>query len=245
LGDAAQKLELAAGQPDQNWTAVATLGVQATRLLNDAKFDLSDRAATLSGTAADYETEEAVLALLANVPDGYSTSFDLKIEPTVPYVFNARYENGAVTVDGYVPDDETRARLATILGKGAANLERKFGMPDQNWPVAIEQAVKALELSESGAIQLSGTSLTLAAKTQDPLKEAAIQTALANLPEGYSANLLIRATIPGNPTRPVFQQIETYRLGLPIGKIAVIVIVGLLLAGLIEAHITPLLSAHP
>jgi hypothetical protein len=60
----------------------------------------------------------------------------------------------------------------------------------------------------------------------------------------YSANLLIRAAIPGNLTRPVFQQIETYRQRLPIRKIAATVIVGLLLAGLIEAHITPLLSAH-
>ena len=61
----------------------------------------------------------------------------------------------------------------------------------------------------------------------------------------YSANLLIREAIPGNLTRPVFHQVQTYRRRLSIGKIAVIVIAGLLLAGLIEAHITPLLSVHP
>jgi uncharacterized membrane protein SpoIIM required for sporulation len=61
----------------------------------------------------------------------------------------------------------------------------------------------------------------------------------------YSANLLIGAKPPGNPTHLVFQQIEIHRQGLPIMKIVVMVIVGLLVAGLIEAHVTPFFSAGP
>lgn len=57
----------------------------------------------------------------------------------------------------------------------------------------------------------------------------------------YSANLLVNKQAKSNQTRLVFQQIETHREKLPILMIAVLVILGLLLAGLIEAHITPLL----
>jgi hypothetical protein len=56
----------------------------------------------------------------------------------------------------------------------------------------------------------------------------------------YSANLLVCEQAQSNLPRMIFQQIETHRARLPVMKIAILVIVGLLLAGLIEAHITPL-----
>ncbi|WP_419659503.1 conserved uncharacterized membrane protein, DUF95 [Desulfosarcina variabilis str. Montpellier] len=61
----------------------------------------------------------------------------------------------------------------------------------------------------------------------------------------YSANLLIGTKTPGSPTHLVFQKVETHKRQLPILMITALVIVGLLLAGLIEAHVTPLLSASP
>jgi hypothetical protein len=56
----------------------------------------------------------------------------------------------------------------------------------------------------------------------------------------YSANLLVDQHAQGNQPCMVFQQIETHRKNLPIMKIAMLVTGGLLLAGLIEAHLTPL-----
>lgn len=59
----------------------------------------------------------------------------------------------------------------------------------------------------------------------------------------YSANLLIRQKGGSAPTSAVFQLIERHTRSIPIRKIAWVVIGGLFLAGLIEAHVTPQLMA--
>lgn len=59
----------------------------------------------------------------------------------------------------------------------------------------------------------------------------------------YSANLLIDNQAQNTRSRLLFQQIEKHRTVLPIKKIALGVIGGLLLAGLVEAHVTlPILN---
>ena len=60
----------------------------------------------------------------------------------------------------------------------------------------------------------------------------------------YSAHLLVGRQARTRRPRAVFRQIAHHRKGLPVMKIAAAVIAGLLLAGWIEAHVTPLLSAH-
>jgi hypothetical protein len=54
----------------------------------------------------------------------------------------------------------------------------------------------------------------------------------------FSAHLLIKENAQQTVSSKIFNQVETYRNQIPITKIALIVICFLLLAGLIEAHIT-------
>ncbi|BBO90757.1 stage II sporulation protein M [Desulfosarcina ovata] len=55
----------------------------------------------------------------------------------------------------------------------------------------------------------------------------------------YSAHLQMAARARNNQIRMVFQQMATHRRTLPIKTIALSVVGGLLVAGLVEAHITP------
>jgi hypothetical protein len=57
----------------------------------------------------------------------------------------------------------------------------------------------------------------------------------------FSAHLCIRETAQRNLTRMVFQKLEAHRKAMPIQRIIWIVVAGLLLSGLVEAHITPYL----
>ena len=57
----------------------------------------------------------------------------------------------------------------------------------------------------------------------------------------YSAHLRIRSLARGNQIDRVFGEIELHKRGLPIKKIVLCVIGGLLIAAMIEAHLTPLL----
>ena len=60
----------------------------------------------------------------------------------------------------------------------------------------------------------------------------------------YSAHLLIKEQVQSNMTHAVFQRIEAHRNAMPIMKIALFVIGGLFLAGLVEAHVTQRILDH-
>jgi uncharacterized membrane protein SpoIIM required for sporulation len=57
----------------------------------------------------------------------------------------------------------------------------------------------------------------------------------------YSAHLRIRKAAQANLTQAVFQSVEAHCKALPIKRIVWVVAGGLLLAGLVEAHVTPYL----
>ena len=57
----------------------------------------------------------------------------------------------------------------------------------------------------------------------------------------FSGHLLIRPRIPTNPIDRVFEDLVAHRNTLPVKKIALLVIGGLLIAAMIEAHLTPIL----
>ena len=54
----------------------------------------------------------------------------------------------------------------------------------------------------------------------------------------YSAHLVVKQIAPFRATNTVFQELHEYRKPLPVKKTALLVILSLLFAGLIEAHIT-------
>jgi uncharacterized membrane protein SpoIIM required for sporulation len=57
----------------------------------------------------------------------------------------------------------------------------------------------------------------------------------------YSGHLLIKPQAPGNHIGQVFEGLEAHRNALPIKRIVLSVIGGLLVAAMIEAHLTPML----
>ena len=57
----------------------------------------------------------------------------------------------------------------------------------------------------------------------------------------FSAHLLVRERVRYRQIKPVFDHLERHRKALPVRTIVLLTIGGLLLAGLIEAHVTPLM----
>jgi uncharacterized membrane protein SpoIIM required for sporulation len=55
----------------------------------------------------------------------------------------------------------------------------------------------------------------------------------------FSAHLLIKPKVPGKRVDEVFQDLDAYKDSLPIKKITLFVVFCLLIAGLVEAHLTP------
>lgn len=57
----------------------------------------------------------------------------------------------------------------------------------------------------------------------------------------YSGHLRIKPQAPGSQIGRVFGELEAHRNALPIPKIAMYVVGGLLMAAMVEAHLTPIL----
>lgn len=57
----------------------------------------------------------------------------------------------------------------------------------------------------------------------------------------YSAHLRIRSQAPGNRIERVFGDLEAHKSALPIKRIALCAVGGLLIAAMVEAHLTPML----
>jgi hypothetical protein len=60
----------------------------------------------------------------------------------------------------------------------------------------------------------------------------------------YSAHLRIREDTAFAHSEPVFKTLSAYRTTIPLRKIALIVIIGLLVAGVVEGHVTGALLNH-
>jgi hypothetical protein len=59
----------------------------------------------------------------------------------------------------------------------------------------------------------------------------------------YSGHLRIKPQAPESQTGTVFGKVEAHKKSLPIKKIVLCVVVGLLIAAMVEAHLTPVLIA--
>lgn len=57
----------------------------------------------------------------------------------------------------------------------------------------------------------------------------------------FSSHLLVKKIVATIPTETVFDGVQVYRKGLPVKTIVWVVVICLFIAGLIEAHITPVL----
>lgn len=123
-----------------------------------------------------------------------------------PYEFEARYEDGALTLSGYAPDrdarDEIAARAARVFGLDevrAGEIEIASGEPPgANWIHAIEFGLSQLKRLDHGVFRIEGEAMTLfgAAPNAGVRAEAARQ--LLQAPAPFSGRAEITYAAPAD-----------------------------------------------
>ncbi len=186
VGEAAGAFRLAAGAPDGGWTAAAFIGIEALGPLNSGEMVLSDRSLTLTGEAETPKEQQAALAALADLPDGYVARTDITLldDGTPPaFVIDYSATRGA-TVDGKLP----RGASLTAIGQ-ALGLDKVEGSPtvarvgDSSAAEALQARLAALAdwLPDLESYRMTSDAgrMRLEAQVSPGVEAGAIQDALA------------------------------------------------------------------
>ena len=132
----------------------------------ELSFDMRD--ITLSGTTTDQTKVDALALRLANLPGIRSVATEVTLAPIAsPYMLEASLENGAVTLNGGVPDAATRANLLALAGLEQGDLELRSGMPDRKtWVAGAEFAIHQLKYLDQGHITLADLTVNLTGRAK-------------------------------------------------------------------------------
>lgn len=198
-----EALVVADGAPSGDWTAMVRTGLLALGGMAKGTLAITDTTATVTGEVPDSAAAGRIRAALAAAPMG---DWSLKIGKPPPeggFVFNAmKTPDGVIVVEGHAPDPQTRdallAAIADISGHPVGgSLSLAGGMPSADWPGTVEQAIRALTLTENGLLSMSADSIRLTGAVSDAAKRTRLAAIMG---EGWTADIEVIDDKPANGT---------------------------------------------
>jgi OmpA-OmpF porin, OOP family len=191
------QMKIARGVPAVFGAATAYSLAQLARL-PDGKANLSDATLTVTGTAPSPDVYQAATA--AGLPQGVAGSVQVGLPVANPYVWQAQKAGQAITLTGFVPSADVKAKIAEAAKAASPNAT----VTDQmrlaaGAPAGLETMAAAafshLAGLTSGIANLTGVnySLTGVAPTVDAFNR--VMAAAKALPAGF-------ASVKANVTAP-------------------------------------------
>jgi OmpA-OmpF porin, OOP family len=183
------QMKIARGVPAIFGAATAYSLAQIARL-PDGKAALSDAALTITGTAPSPDIYQ--MATAAGLPQGVGGNVQIGLPSVSPYVWQAQKAGPAITLTGFVPSAEVKAKIAEAAKAAAPNatitdqMRLAAGAPAGLETMAIA-AFNHLAGLTSGIANLTGAnySLTGVAPTVDAFNR--VMAAAKALPAGFAA----------------------------------------------------------
>ncbi|MCL2714627.1 MAG: OmpA family protein [Alphaproteobacteria bacterium] len=212
--DVEDSMKFARGAPP-HFEAAATLLVEQIARLQSGSIRISDGSVSLSGMARELGDREAVAGALTTLPEGFTVAAnDIKAPP---YVFQAYKDPvaGTVSLNGYVPDDNVHARIATAAAfkffdeKVNDNLKRSAGAPG-SFGNAVVAALGALSRLSTGTLEISDNEVQLKGAALYDNAAEDIRVGLGReFPEGwhYKAEIWLKPVPAQYVDGPVCQQL--------------------------------------
>lgn len=158
---------------------------------NWAELTVDARDIVLRGTVSSRAELEATRDRLLALSGVRSVQADVTIAPLArPYRFSARIDHGQVTLQGGVPDLQTRDRLVASLGAGAADLQLHSGLPPRSaWVAATNYALDQLQRLDQGQVTLTDLQLSIAGSARSDRSYGDALSNLNRLPAGVTLSL--------------------------------------------------------
>jgi OOP family OmpA-OmpF porin len=198
--EVADQMKLSRGAPPR-FDNASLLLIDQIGKLKDGKITLTDTKVSLSGMARELGGREAITAALKNLPEGFSVAAnDIKAPP---YVFQAYKDPVAValTLTGYVPDNNIHAGLVAAAGrkffseKVVDSLKASVGAPS-GFANAVVPALGALSRLSTGTLVVSDREVKLSG---DALYDAAANQIRGGLGKDFPQGWQYKADISVKP----------------------------------------------
>lgn len=150
--------------------------------VHGAKTEVSGRDILLTGTVDGPEEEASLLAALNDVPGRRVVVEDVTVlEKVTPFTLDVVKDDAGLSAKGFVPTEALRGALG--LGDKAAALVLAAGSP-AGWADLATKGIAALGPMIKGAVSLSDGALKVSGEVLGPDEAAAVEAALAGLPDG-------------------------------------------------------------
>ncbi len=152
---------LSSGEPE-NFSQITGNIMQAFNHVEYGEASIKDKNAKFFGAPKSEEAVEKINSLLA------SHNIDIKLEPPriANYRFYADKQNGKISLSGYVPHENEKARLGEIENFDVSELKLGWGAPD-NFDKSLNFGLDALNLMSEGRFALEGEELALAGSAKN------------------------------------------------------------------------------
>ena len=194
------KLVLAAGVPQGDWTGMADVGMIVLSELREGSVAFEETRAVIKGDVPNPEAGQRLMTAINAAPLG---EWEVLIGGTLPvaeaYAFSAsKMHDGSVTVAGNAPDETVQAKLMSVARsiseipvKGELTLAD--GMPNAAWPSEMEAGIAALAATSSGTFSAEGESVTLTAEVED---DAALARLTPLLRDAWRTEIAVKNPTP-------------------------------------------------
>jgi len=160
---AIDRTKLYSGAPD-SFAAAAKFGLSTLADLDEGEVRLADLSLTVTGRAKSTAAFNALQTLQQSVPAGVKLAALTVTPPLIsPYVWTAKFDGTAVTIDGSAPTGDLAERLRAVAPANvpvSATLALASGEP-QGFEANTLAVLKSLLSLESGEATISDTSITL------------------------------------------------------------------------------------
>lgn len=193
--------------PAGDYAAALSVALEALGNLAQGKVTLHGASLVVEGQGrANVNAETLAAKVRAQLPQGFElTKATVSPGPVSPYVFEAARKGAVVTLAGFAPDEDARARLVDMARRpfhDAAVEDRLTVAPGAppKFIEATEAALAALARLEEGRLSISGASLSLSGAARYDGARAEIAAALdERLPKGFSSDLRLVSHTLGAP----------------------------------------------
>jgi len=185
------KSRVNANVPDRDrWLAAMTFALRQLGKLQSGSAELQNAAITIEGVTKAKDDFAAVQRKLQEeAPKGLRLHVALKPHDVHPFVWTAQLQQGALTLTGYVPDEQAQilcAHAHTLFHDVKVNdgMEVAKGEP-QDWLAATKLSLEMLSLLFSGNVAISDNVIKLDGIYSSPAMVELLGAYSKRLPAGY------------------------------------------------------------
>lgn len=165
-----ERLVRARGAPPGDFAALVTFGLEQLNRLPSGRITLSDGSIAIEGRAPDLATYDALAATMRGpLPQGMTLArFAVRPPVASPFFWSASREEGTLRITGYVPSEEARAEVGTVLAAALPGIHLRDdarladGAPSTDlWLKAVRYAGRVLATAQQLRVTLSDSAIAI------------------------------------------------------------------------------------